>query len=104
MFLQAARFRKTFSTLPAVVAATSFRAMVSEFVKGSRKTVPALNAKIRSIFTLAEPVSRQQSGCPESPPTLGAVVGLQPAVYPLMLNEHRVMLETFITLGAFMDP
>lgn len=78
--------------------------MVPEFVKRSWKTVPAFNAKIRSIFTLAEPVSRQQSGCPESPPALGAVVGLQPAVDPLMLDEHRVMLETFITLWTFMDP
>lgn len=45
----------------------------------------------------------QQSGRPKGSPTLRAVVWLQPGVDPLVLDEDGVMLETFVTLGAFVD-
>lgn len=46
----------------------------------------------------------QQGGCPESPAALGAVVRLQPAVHSLVLDEDGVVLEAFVTLGAFVQP
>lgn len=46
----------------------------------------------------------QEGGCPESPPTLRAVVGLQPAVDPLVLHEDRVILEALVTFGALEQP
>ena len=104
VLLQAARLRETLPALPTVEVTAPFWAAVPEFVQRGRKTVPAFNTKICGVFTFAEPVTGQQSGRPESPPTLRAVVGQQPTVDPLMFHEDRVMFKTFATLRTFMDP
>lgn len=46
----------------------------------------------------------QEGSCPESPAALGAVVRLQAAVHALVLHEDGVVLEAFVTLGAFVQP
>lgn len=103
VFLQAARLRKALPTLHAVVVAPLLRAVMPDIFQRSRKTVAAFNAKVRCILTLPQPVTSQQGGCSERPPTLRAVVRLQAAVQPPVLDEDGTMLETFVALGAFVD-
>lgn len=78
--------------------------MVPEFVQRGWKTVATFNAQVRSILAFPEPVAGQESGCSESPATLRAVVRLQPTVDSLVFDEDRVVLEAFVTLGAFVHP
>lgn len=49
-------------------------------------------------------MTSQERGCPECPPTLRAVIGLQPTVDPLVFHEDGVILEAFVTFGAFEHP
>lgn len=90
--------------MPTIVVTPTFWAVVSEFLQRGWKTVPTFNAQVGSIFAFPQPVTGQQSGRSESSPTLGAVVWLQPSVDSLVFDEDRVMLEAFVTLGAFMHP
>lgn len=100
VLLQTVGLLERLPTLSTVVAPAMFRAVVPELVQRGGKTVAALDAQIRCVFTLPEPVAGQERGCPEGPPTLGAVVGLQPAVDPLVFHEDGGILEAFVTFGA----
>lgn len=104
MLLQAVGLLESLPTLATVVVAAPFRAVVAEFVQRGGKAVATLDAQIGCVFTLPQPVTGQERGCPERPPTLRAVVGLQPAVDPLVLHEDGVILEAFVTFGALEHP
>lgn len=104
VFLQAVGLLERLPTLATAVVTATFWAIVPEFVQRGGKTVPALDAQICGIFTLPEPVAGQERGGPEGPPTLGAVVGLQPTVDPLVFQEDRVILEALVAFGALEHP
>lgn len=104
VLLETAGLLERLPTLSAVVVTATFWAVVSEFDQRGGKTVATLDAQICCIFTLPQPVTGQERGCSESPPTLGAVVGLQPTVDPLVFQEDRVTLEAFVALGALEHP
>lgn len=104
VLFQAAGLLKAFPAVPAVVVAATLWAVVPEFVQRGWKTVPAFNAQIGGVLAFAQPVAGQQRGGSERPAALGAVVGLQPAVHPLVLQQDGVVLEALVTLGAFVRP
>lgn len=104
VLLQAVGLLERLPTLATAVVTPTFRAIVPEFVQRGGKTVPALDAQVGGVFTLAEPVAGQERGGPEGPPTLGAVVGLQPTVDPLVFQEDRVILEALVAFGALEHP
>ena len=98
VLLQAARLLEALPAVSALITLTSLGALVSELLQGGGKTVAAFNAQVGRIFALAQPVAGQQGGGAEGPAALGAVVGLQATVHPLVLDEDRVVLETLVTL------
>lgn len=100
VLLQAARLLEALPAVRAFVALPPLGALVSELLQGRGKTVPAFDAQVCRIFALAQPVAGQQGGGAKGPAAFGAVVGLQSAVNPLVLDENRVVLEALVALGT----